>query len=99
MEPIYEMFSDLRKRPGMYLGKKSITLLYVYFGGYTHNQVKSTPNYHSSFSEFTDFVRKYHDGSLSKGWATLILDGANGDEEKAVDIFYELLDKFLEQMI
>jgi len=95
MESIFGMFEDLRERPGMYLGKKSITLLDAYFGGYIHDEFKSNPNYHTSFSGFTDFVRKYHDGSLSKGWSTLILDAVDGDEEKAVDVFYELLDKFL----
>jgi len=95
MESVYEMFEDLRQRPGMYLGKKSITLLDVYFGGYIHDEFKSNPNYHTSFFGFTDFVRKYHNGSLSKGWPTLILDAVNGNEEKAVDLFYELLDEFL----
>lgn len=98
MESIYEMFEDLRERPGMYLGKKSITLLYVYFGGYIHKDFKANfTNYHTSFCDFTEFVRKYHNGSLSKGWSSLILDATDGDEEKAVDLFYELLDEFKKQ--
>jgi len=61
MESIYKMFEDLRERSGMYLGKKSITLLYVYFGGYVHNELRLNSNYNTSFCGFTDFVRKYHD--------------------------------------
>ena len=97
MEPVYEMLGQLRAIPGMYLGKKSISRLYIFMTGYTYAQFEFNESYQTSFDEFTDFVRKYHNCSLSKGWSSLILDAVNGDEEKAVDVFYELLDEFLEQ--
>ena len=96
MELIYKMFEQLRTVPGMYLGKKSISRLYVFITGYVYAQFEFNDRYQTSFfDEFTSFVRKNHNNSGSKSWITLILEAASGDEEKAVDIFYELLDEFL----
>lgn len=94
MDSIYEAIKRMKKRPGMYLGKKSILRLHMFLEGYISSQYDLDKNYNTSFLGFSDFVGEHYGESSNKGWERLILE-AVGDDEKAVDVFYELLDTFL----
>jgi len=97
MDPIYEMFERIRKRPGMYLGKMSVTNLHIFTIGYVTAQLEFNENYKTSFSDFNHFIDKKFNNSSTMGWANLILKLTNGDEEKALERFFELLDEFKKQ--
>jgi phosphoribosylanthranilate isomerase len=95
---VYEFFEKIRERPAMYVGKKSLTRIQMFFYGFLYaldlqdiefNQRKFGPHY---FHEWIASKLGWAEGT--SGWLNMILNEVNNDEEKAVDLFYELLDEF-----
>ena len=89
----YDLFDLVRERPEMYLGEKALTRLDMYLRGYGHGSGGlryGNPN----FSHFYDFVAAIYREPATKGWSRIILENTHGDEERAVDVFYRLLDRF-----
>lgn len=99
--PIYELLERIKPRPGMYLGKKSITLLKAFISGYyfarqTNNVaiLEEIP----PFGKFHDWIARYYNWeSSTAGWNNIILQEL-GDEAKALDVFFELLELFKQRL-
>ena len=92
------LLSSLKKRPGMYLGKTSLTGFVNWFYGY-RTALKMTKLYSEriiipdGLLEYAAIKYLGHT-KTSKGWFTLILE-KEPDEKKALEIFWELLDEYL----
>jgi len=92
----------IRKRPGLYLGSPSITALYHYLHGFSSAldrlgniglTVRLLP---LPFSYFHSFVANHYDWFEStSGWCNIILQENDLDEEKSLETFFELFDKFM----
>ena len=88
----------VKVRPPMYIGDAKLTTLDVYLQG-VHlalgiNKIKESP----PFMEFHTWVRdKFELESLSVGFKTTILEQCNGNEEKGLDMFFELIEEFKSQ--
>ena len=96
MDIIYELLLKIKERPGMYLGKKSIIRLNMFISGYYLRQYEIDYSYRSILEKFGDFVNDYClTNARAAGWATNIYRYAKKDDEKAFDLFFELLDEFL----
>ena len=98
-ESIFELIDteSFRLRPGMYLGEKSINVLNAFIDGYQYAldsyNIKDEKNI--KFERFRDWVIEYYSrGEYSGGWMHLILEDCNGDQQKSVDKFFDLYDKF-----
>jgi hypothetical protein len=92
---LYDLLESLRKRPGMYLGSASITLLKAFLDGYgTFYEQIDYGN--PSFDGFNDFVGKFYGKHTTAGWKNLILADHYGNEKEALDRFFVLLDEFKE---
>jgi hypothetical protein len=102
IEPFYSILKgDMRKRPGLYLHKKSLVYLYHLIAGYQCRAVELEPNYQDCFSgtEFDEFVHLHYRGRgipRTKSWLTMIAENSPS-EAAAFDKFYELFDEFLEE--
>jgi hypothetical protein len=88
---------DFRKRTAMYLGDKKISTLKSFFDGYFYatwtNNIEVDDKI--KFGEFHDWVaRQCNWGESTTGWSRIILEECNGDEELAIDKFFELYDTF-----
>jgi len=60
MESIYKMLEQLRAVLGMYLGKKSISRLYVFITGYIYAQFEFNDGYQASFfDEFNNLSESF----------------------------------------
>lgn len=94
MDPLYIKLKEMRDRPGMYLGEKSLTRLASYINGYLDGQTKIGETYSINFSDFNEYVKQYFDVTSNHDWLKVIKFYSSNDTH-AVDIFYELLDKFL----
>lgn len=86
----------MKNRPGMYLGRKSLSLLGAYITGYLDHQYESDRDFTSAFTSFNDFVHDYYNISTCQDWVKIIIFNSSTDED-AVDRFYMLLDMFLEK--
>ena len=88
----------IRKRPGMYLGSNSITPLIHFLNGYQAAErglgICSQELFPLPFRymhEFTSIRLNCHD---NLDWCKHILGFCDGDEEKALNKFFELYDEF-----
>jgi len=103
---IYDLLFLMELRPAMYLGKKSITLLRTYLDGFfAALQVSKSDfdckNFQSvdkllylgGFQRWTS-KRFFDNEETAMSWNRSILNEADNDEEKALDLFFTLLEEF-----
>lgn len=97
MDIIYKKLYQIRKKPGMYIRKKSLRNLQMYISGYLARQYELDPDFKTTFSDFSSYVNDYYEyGSEALDWERIIYFVVD-DDEKAFDVFYELLDKYCEE--
>lgn len=101
MGHFYDVIKEVRERPGMYMGSKSLTVLEAFLSGFSYalqKQGLDTEDIGLSqipFHYFNDFVAAYYNYSEStSGWKNMILNKNNNDEEVSFDVFYKLFYKF-----
>jgi hypothetical protein len=94
---VYELLDAIRRRPEMYIGSHSIVHLQAYLGGCFHMarvygiERREEPD----FRDLNYWVSEQLLGErISNGWCTIILQECGGDENRALDRFFELLDEF-----
>jgi hypothetical protein len=96
MPAIPDLLDKIRKRPGIYLGERSLSALYHTIGGYAlalgvHGIENDTPL--RLPNDFNDWVAyRLHYKESTSGWKRMIL-GASPDEAAAFTRFFELLDE------
>lgn len=94
---IIEILQEIRRRPGIYIdGDLSLKRVRSFMVGYqvgaasTAKELKDQAQFH----QFHDWVAKRLEYSSStSGWCNMILERA-GSDEKAYEVFFELLDEF-----
>ncbi len=104
---IYELLDVIQPSPAMYLGKYSLSLLKAYLDGismateilekpfdwrgfHNFNRVWDHQKY-----DFQRFVSEYFNENFgATGWSNFILSKVGGDEEKALEYFFALLEEF-----
>jgi hypothetical protein len=95
-ESIYDLLEQIRRRPGMYIGVRSIIHLHSHLYGYTSGlaRVGFALRDQKDFHRFHDWVaRRLGYYSSTPGWANMIRDKSASDEE-AFEQFYILLAEF-----
>jgi len=97
-EPIfYNMMKGFQTRPQMYFGKKSLTLMMLYLQGFDNAAQMFGIEFENGFyPEISNWVREKLnvENKLSLHYSNLILEECDGDEEKAFDLFFALLEEF-----
>ena len=96
MEFLYDFLKEIKKRPGMFLRKKSILYLHSFLTGYDmarfHMELSKTKQ-EQKFNDFAEWIPiKFNDNS-TRSWADIILLNSE-DESQAFDRFFELLEEF-----
>lgn len=94
---LYNHFEILHLYLPMAVGAKSLTFLHHYLTGFETaiRLSKSDFDTGSFFSDFDRFVQiKFKEGRSALGWCSRILEKVNNNEEKAVDLFFALLEEF-----
>ena len=95
---LFGLLSAIHMKPAMYIGKKSLTLLYTFFCGIDLADKLGEGKFNTMevlFNDFADFVQhKFKQGRSAMGWLSRILEKVDNDEEKAVDLFFALLEEF-----
>lgn len=101
----YSLIETIRKRPGMYLGSPSITALMNFLHGYQfalHELCKFDDAYPGNLFPLDFYFMHEYTALLfdlkesTAGWRNHILWNCGGDEEKALNRFFEILDEFKE---
>ncbi|WP_313998240.1 hypothetical protein [Xanthocytophaga flava] len=97
MENIYQLLDKIKSCPIMYLGKNSITALKQFLGGYSyalHSFGIDNPEMPPfvMFHEWSAYRFKWSESTA--GWKNIILEECEGDEARALDVFYQVLEDF-----
>lgn len=93
------LIDTIKQRPGMYLGRNSVSYLRVFLDGYflalRDNGI--TTDIYPPFWFFHEWVAHYYGWSSSvAGWCNIILKENNQDEVKSLNVFFELYKQFRE---
>ena len=101
----FKYILSIRDKPMVLLGEKlELARIECYLMGFYQGQGSSGVEIHSVFRKFMSgggenfqsFVCAELDPKANKPWY-LIIEFASSSQEEAVDIFYRLLDKYLEK--
>ncbi len=95
-EYFYEMLQNIKQRPGMYLGKCSITRLKSFLDGYITARQDlgfSLTEQERHFEKFQEWIQERFEIKSDHGWDSTILF-YSADEKDALNHFFELLERF-----
>ncbi|MFB2880402.1 hypothetical protein [Floridanema aerugineum] len=95
-EYLYEMLQEIKKRPGMYLGKRSISRLRSFLDGYMGAREDlglPQTEQEKEFNGFQEWIQERFNITSSHGWDSIILF-YSADERDALEKFFELFEKF-----
>lgn len=95
---VYELFALVRSRPGMWLGESSLTRLQLFVFGCLH----ITQDFGIKLDEAEPDFAGLHDWVAQRfgwrhstaGWCHIILHACGGDEAKALEVFFELIEEY-----
>lgn len=98
---LYQMIQQIQKYPKAYLGSKALTPLFHFIGGYRAAKRDLGVCWHGSLfpldfyfmHHFVDFQLKMD--CSSAGWYYNVLMFCRGDEEKALNLFFDLYQEFM----
>lgn len=94
-----DYFAHIRQRPGMYLGANTISKLYDHLQGYMMSywfNAIDNPIDKNFFDNFNEFVYRYYGVTTNDNWSGVILDQSFGNEQNALETFFDLFDLFIE---
>lgn len=94
MDRLLKLLYEIKKVPGMYLGKPSLMSLFFYIQGYRRREYEETNVYPAFLPGFDEFIHKRYGISSTHSWADIITF-FEGTDEKAFYQFYVYLDEFL----
>lgn len=93
---VYELLLEIRHRPEIYIGKRSLTELVSFMDGfqYAFYVINDKQKYINFFSGFRRWVSKRYGITSTQHWSKIICFYSI-DEADAFNNFYELLDEYL----
>ncbi len=96
-EYLYDLLQRIKQRPGMYLGKSSITRLSMLLMGYSLARREvglPITKQEKEFGGFQEWIQEKFKITSSHGWDSIILF-YSADEREAFENFFQLFEKFL----
>jgi hypothetical protein len=96
---LYELIQKIKKRPSLYLGKKSLSHLQVFLDGYTFARRQSAlplSAQEQEFDRFQEWVEQRFQQPDTQSWAKIIIFHSE-DEAQALELFFELFEEFSSQ--
>ena len=94
---VYKLIAQIRPRPAMYVGSHSLVRLRSFLDGciFMTDEYDIECCEQPPFGGFHDWVAKRFGWYESTaGWCNIIIQECGGDESKALDVFFELIDEF-----
>ncbi|MGK7943436.1 MAG: hypothetical protein AB4058_03105 [Microcystaceae cyanobacterium] len=99
---LFEILNKIKTKPGLYLGKPSVSDLFIFVAGYktARRELGIEPNEAETqfYREFPEFVQNTYQIKTANSWAKIIMLSCH-DEKEGFQIFFELLDNFIAQEI
>ena len=97
MSGLFEVLEKIQKSPEMYLGRPSVSDLFMFLAGYelarSEQGIELTDAEESFWDEFQPWLQRKLEASAVTSWAKLIMLSCH-DEKAGVELFFRLLDEF-----
>ncbi|BAY61756.1 hypothetical protein NIES22_18230 [Calothrix brevissima NIES-22] len=96
MSKFYELLQKVKKRPSLYLGKRSLSHLQVFLDAYTfaRREIGIEPTeQEQDFEEFQEWIEQRFNQVNTQSWSRIILFYSE-DESDALEKFFELFEEF-----
>jgi hypothetical protein len=97
MSDLFEVLEKIRKSPGMYLGRPSVSDLFMFLTGYefarSEQGIELTDAEESFWDEFQPWLQNKLGIASVTSWAKLIMLSCH-DEKAGFELFFRLLDEF-----
>ena len=93
-EKIIKVLNEVKERPGVYIGKKSLERLAMYITGYVSCMVELTGETTNFLIDIQEYVANHYNINSDQYWVDIIRFYTLSEDE-AYDKFYELLYEFL----
>jgi hypothetical protein len=93
MNSIVELIQLIRKRPAMYLGRRSISCLQAFIEGWFLRNPKDVAD-GEIMNEFQDWIEKKYKTSTTHSWRSIILFYSQ-DENEALENFFKDFEEFM----
>lgn len=95
MKNIDILLEDIQKRPGVYIGEKSLDRLVDFLDGYIQYAIEQNDNYCADYLlGFQEFVFDKYNVTTAHGWVQIINFYSYNQAAEAFDTFFELLKEF-----
>jgi hypothetical protein len=93
---LQDVLTEIRSRPGIILGRKSVHTLHAFLAGFLYAQrdCREQSDY-AILSGFNEWVRKRYNVQSSQGWARTIAFYSM-DESEELSLFWKLFDQYVE---
>lgn len=95
MNSVKELIFNIKKRPELYIGQRSLSLLQAYLYGWLNRDEKSVIDAYL-MGDFQKWVENKYKIKSTQSWAQIILFFSTS-EYNALDKFFELFEEFLIQ--
>ncbi|RCJ34359.1 hypothetical protein A6770_40870 [Nostoc minutum NIES-26] len=99
MDSFYTLLQEIKKRPTLYLSRRSIFDFQSFYFGYNFSRRQlGIPETHEEleFEEFLQWVRQLYNVETNQSWASIILFHSS-DERDALDGLFNLFEEFLDE--
>jgi len=97
MSGVFEILEKIRNKPGMYIGRPSVSDLFMFLVGYECSRgelgVELTEEDDDFYGEFHSWLQKKLQIETVSSWAKIIMLNCH-DEKAGFERFFELLDEF-----
>jgi hypothetical protein len=94
MLAIVELLHNIKKHPGVILGRPSARTLHAFLSGYAYGRKDSYPEDFQFLSGFNAWVHKQYEITSTQGWAQII-EFHSANEVEEMKLFWNLLEKYL----
>jgi hypothetical protein len=99
---LFEVLETIRTNPGLYLGRPSVSDLFMFLNGYefarTQLNIELTQSEERFYDEFQPWLQKKLGVTSVASWAKLIMLSWH-DEKAGFEQFFQLLDEFSHQVL
>ncbi|XWK88281.1 MAG: hypothetical protein U7127_29550 [Phormidium sp.] len=97
MSGVFELLEKIRTKPGMYIGRPSVSDLFMFLVGYEYGRgesgVEATEEEDDFYGEFQPWLQKKLGIKTVSSWAKIIMVSCH-DEKAGFEKFFKLLDEF-----
>jgi hypothetical protein len=97
MSGLYEILTKIQAKPGMYIGRPSVSDLFMFLVGYEFSRselgIENTQEEEDFYGEFQPWLQKKLGITTVSSWAKMIMLYCH-DERAGFEKFFNLLDEF-----